>query len=248
MERTTCLFTDSKSGYWFTYTLFIYFVFYSFIRWFLYIFRCNDIITDSVVFFSGFIFYMLFSVRSIFYSLPVDQNVSALLSMNHWGYFLFFIIGTLFKKYYVNLQLLLDKNIVIFLFLLIFFGANVFYGFLLTNCQNLLFFLTAISGVVLIFSFFRINQSSFDKEKTIGRCLQYIGRRTLDVYLLHYFFLPVGLLDVSSVLRNHPMPIIEFVITLVISLIIIGGCLISSNILRMSPAMSYLLFGVKKRK
>ena len=99
-----------------------------------------------------------------------------------------------------------------------------------------------------MFSFFRINQSSFDKEKTIGRCLQYIGRRTLDVYLLHYFFLPVGLLDVSSVLRNHPMPIIEFVITLVISLIIIGGCLIFSNILRMSPAMSYLLFGVKKRK
>jgi len=210
--------------------------------------RCNDIITDAVVLFSGIIFYMSFSVRSIFYSLPVDQNISALLSMSHWGYFLFFIIGTLFKKYYVYLQLFLDKNIVVFLFLLIFFGANVFYEFLLTNYQNLLNLSTAISGVILIFTFFRINQSSFVNEKTIGRCLQYIGRRTLDVYLLHYFFLPVGLLDVSSVLRNHPMPLIEFVITLVISLVVIAGCLIFSKILRMSPTMSYLLFGVKKHQ
>ena len=242
------LFSDSKLGYWFTYTLFFYFIFYSLSRCILQALKCNDTLTDSFVFLIGTLFYFLFSVRSVFYHLPLSFELSRLLSMQHWGYFLFFTIGTLFKKYYSQLQLLLDTKPIIFVCLVLFFGGNIFYqnsGLL----WNVLFNLSmAICGIVLVFSFFRINQSSFAKEKPLGKCLQYMGRRTLDIYLLHYFLLPTGLLEISGFLRVHPMPILEFVITLVISLIIIGGCLILSNILRMSPAMTYLLFGVKKRK
>ena len=167
--------------------------------------------------------------------------------MQHWGYFLFFTIGTLFKKYYSELQLLLDTKPIIIICLVLFFGGNIFYQDYGLLCNVLFNLLMAISGIVLVFSFFRINQSSFVKEKVLGRCLQYIGRRTLDIYLLHYFLLPTGLFDMTGFLRVHPIPIIEFLITLVISLIVIGGCLILSNILRMSPMMAYLLFGVKKR-
>jgi hypothetical protein len=213
----------------------------------LLVLNCNDIVTDVIVVLFGFIFYFLFSVRSVFFSLPLNFDFSGLLSMQHWGYFLFFTIGTLFKKYYSELQLLLDTKPIIIICLVLFFGGNIFYQDYGLLCNVLFNLLMAISGIVLVFSFFRINQSSFVKEKVLGRCLQYIGRRTLDIYLLHYFLLPTGLFDMTGFLRVHPIPIIEFLITLVISLIVIGGCLILSNILRMSPMMAYLLFGVKKR-
>ncbi len=242
------LYSDSKLGYWFTYSLFVYFIVYSICRWFLSSIKCSDIFTDLLLFAIGCLFYILFSVRSIFNSLPLNHDIENLLSMQHWGYFLFFIIGTLFKKHISIVLHLLDKKHIILACLLIFFCFNLFYEEIRTVHVNLFNICTAISGIVLVFSFFRIHQKSFLKEKFIGNCLQYIGRRTLDIYLLHYLLLPVNLYVYSDFLRNSPMPIIEFTITIIISLIVIGGCLIISSILRMSSMLSYLLFGVKKSK
>ena len=39
-------------------------------------------------------------------------------------------------------------------------------------------------------AFFRYYENWFTRERVVGRSLQYVGVRTLDVYLLHYFFLP----------------------------------------------------------
>ena len=106
---------------------------------------------------------------------------------------------------------------------------------------------TALTGIVIVFSFFRIHQDLFKKDRFVGRCLQYVGRRTLDIYLLHYLLLPVNLKMYFTSLAEHPIPIIELTITLIIMLIIVAGCLVISRILRMSPTLAYLLFGVRKR-
>lgn len=241
------LYSESKEGYWFTYCLFVYFVTYSICRWILNLFKVNGRLTDLFIICVGLLFYILFSVRSVYYSIPINNNIGSLLSLQHWGYYLFFTIGTLFKKYYSTIIDYLHRNHIILVCLAVFFISNLFYDELVSSHINAFNLITAITGIVLVFSFFEKHQDAFIKEKPIGKSLQYIGRRTLDIYLLHYLILPVNLLGLTSFLRDNPVPLIEFAISLVISLLVIGTCLILSAILRMSPISAYLLFGVKKK-
>lgn len=241
------LFSESKQGYWFTYCLFVYFVTYSISRWTLNTLRVNGWLADVCIICIGFLFYTLFSVRSVYYSLPINNNIGSLLSLQHWGYYLFFTIGTLFKKHYIYILDYLHKNHIILVCLAFFFISNLFYDELVASHINAFNLITAITGIILIFSFFEKHKDAFIKEKPIGKSLQYIGRRTLDIYLLHYLVLPVNLLGLTSFLRDNPVPLIEFIISLVISLLVIGACLILSAILRLSPISAYLLFGVKKK-
>lgn len=240
------IFSESKLGYWFTYNLFIFFIVYSISRFFLYLFKCNEAITDLSIIFIGILFYLLFSVRSIYYDLPINTDIKNLLSLQHWGFFLFFTIGTLFKKHYQKILLLIDQRTIIFISIIIYFGANLFYKELTTYHINLLNISTALSGIILVFSFFYIHQFYFTKDKLVGRILQLIGRRTLDIYLLHYLIIPVNLIAFSSIFHAHPMPLIEFLVSLIISLFVIGACLVISTIIRLSHYSSYLCFGVKK--
>ena len=241
------LYSESKQGYWFTYCLFVYFITYSICRWILNTFRVKGRLVDFCIICIGFLFYFLFSVRSIYYSLPINSDIGSLLSLQHWGYYLFFTIGTLFKKHYETILEHLHKNHVILICFALFFTSNLFYDELVASHVNAFKLITAITGIIIVFSFFEKHQDTFLKEKPIGKSLQYIGRRTLDIYLLHYLILPVNLFSLTSFLREQPVPLIEFTISLVISLLVIGACLILSSILRMSPILSYLLFGVKKK-
>lgn len=242
------IYSESKQGYWFTYSLFVYFVVYSACQWVLHLLKVKGRQADFFILCVGFLFYSLFSVRSIYNSLPINDNISTLLSLQHWGYFLFFAIGTLFKKHYTTILWHLHRNHIILVCLLLYFVSNLFYEELVSKHINVFNLLTAISGIIIVFSFFQKNEKSFSKDKLIGRCLQYIGTRTLDIYLLHYLILPVNLYSFTSFLRDNPIPLIEFTISMTISLLIICACLILSAILRMSPFCSYLLFGVKKKK
>ena len=45
-------------------------------------------------------------------------------------------------------------------------------------------------GLLMAYNTFKTYQNSFTSEKKTGRVLQLIGKRTLDIYILHYFFLP----------------------------------------------------------
>ena len=241
------LYSESKQGYWFTYCLFVYFITYSICRWILNLFRVKGWLVDFFIICIGFLFYILFSVRPIYYSLPINVDIGSLLSLQHWGYYLFFTIGTLFKKHYRTILDHLHRNHVILICLAIYFISNLFYDEFVASHVNVFNLITAITGIIIVFSFFEKHKDAFLKETPLGKSLQYIGRRTLDIYLLHYLILPVNLLSLTSFLRNHPVPLIEFTISLVVSLLVIGVCLILSAILRMSPVLSYLLFGVRKK-
>ena len=80
----------------------------------------------------------------------------------------------------------------------------------------------------------------------LGRSLQYIGRRTLDIYLIHYFLLPYQLSELVTVFHDHPMPVLEFTVTLLISIIVIAISLLIGNILRLSPFVAHYFFGTKQ--
>jgi fucose 4-O-acetylase-like acetyltransferase len=77
----------------------------------------------------------------------------------------------------------------------------------------------------------------------VGASLQYIGRRTLDIYLLHFFFLPnIPTIGQFFDKYRHNF-VLDTTLSVVIALLIIGFCIITSNILRVSPFLRKWLFG-----
>ena len=86
------------------------------------------------------------------------------------------------------------------------------------------------------------NGKYFDNSR-IGKSLQFIGRRTLDIYLLHYFFVNNSMSWVKNIGVDSPTLI--FVISITTALVIIGICLLVSNFLRTNPLLGKILFGAK---
>lgn len=103
------------------------------------------------------------------------------------------------------------------------------------------------SLVLLVVAFFRYYASWFTRQTLAGRTLQYIGTRTLDVYLLHFILMP-RLPEVGAWLNRHqPNFVVDVTLSVLLALLVIAFCLLISNILRVSPVYSEYFFGRKKQ-
>lgn len=100
----------------------------------------------------------------------------------------------------------------------------------------------SILGIFSIFYFFMKNEEYFDNSH-IGKALQFIGRRTLDIYLLHYFFINDSIAWIKNI--GIESPTLIFMISILTALIIISICLLISKFLRTNPLLGKILFGAK---
>ena len=98
--------------------------------------------------------------------------------------------------------------------------------------------------MIMVFTFFRLS-ASWLKRLHISEPLQYVGTRTLDVYLLHYFFLPRFLMPYAGQVKAYDSQFLEFVVILAISLVVLIISLGISYIIRLNPFLAHYLFGVK---
>ncbi len=105
--------------------------------------------------------------------------------------------------------------------------------------------LTGYLGILTIFGCFRKYQNYLSTATKVGRLLSFIGRRTLDIYLLHYFFLS-PMPSIGAWLEKNPNIVVELSTGLILSLLIIGCCLLISQLLRTSNFLAQWLFGAKK--
>lgn len=101
----------------------------------------------------------------------------------------------------------------------------------------------ALMTVVIMF---HRNAQYFSSEARSARTLRYIGQRTLDIYMIHYFLIPsLGFLTIF--LSTGNMLTIQLAIGITITAIIVALCLLISSILRQSQTLGSWLFGVKVR-
>ena len=107
---------------------------------------------------------------------------------------------------------------------------------------------SALLGIILLMILFKDCENEVSLSTKKGYCLQYIGRHTLDIYFLHFFFLPYNMAFVGEWLEKNPNPLLEFCMSLTLALIVILCCLIVSKIIRLSPTLAYLLLGAKHIK
>lgn len=160
----------------------------------------------------------------------------------------FFVLGNLVHRHWQSVQEVFDtKWFFPLMVVLAFLGcADIFrwhtMQFEWTNVPKTLAMYTLMLIVVM---FFRHYQEHFTRQTRIGRGLQYIGVRTLDVYLLHFIFLP-KLPEVGLWLNaHHPNFVVDIVLAMGVGLVVIAFCLLTSNILRISPFLKHYLFGRK---
>ena len=97
--------------------------------------------------------------------------------------------------------------------------------------------------LTVVFMYFRHYHQYFTQLTWVGRSLQYIGRRTLDIYLIHFLFMPnlPGVGNFFDANRHNFM--MDVTLSVLIALVIIGFSIIPSNILRVSPFLRKYLFG-----
>lgn len=237
------LFDEQKQGYWFTFALFEYFI--------MYILSCK---LSDIFHFSSKGHDILLLVISILIITLLNHHITSrlpqafnLFGVVHLNYFIYFVFGTLVRKYFVKFEKILDDSSLMLFTIVIFVLLNVFREHLMIPGVNLLTrLILGITGIIIVFAFFRVYQDKFVGENRLGKVMQFVGRRTLDIYLLHYFVLPWGITRIPEFLTNTPL--MSLFTASVIAILVICVCLLISSVLRLHPLLAHYLFGAKKYK
>ena len=241
-------FGSDKKGYWYTFVLFEYFVIYIVAEAIL---NRHDSIKGEmrvmavilILSFSAF-YYAKYYTRYAA-ELGMWKDILGFLSFVKIRHIIFFWFGTFVRRHFDQFIRLTNNRYVTAIIIALFTAIIVWPVLLSTEGIEYITYLVAgLSGTIICFTFFRIHAQKFSQETWYGRGLQLIGRRTLDIYLIHYFVLPYDLVQPEVWLQYHnntlfvPMALILALWVVIISLLI-------SSLLRVSPLLARYLFGAK---
>ena len=245
------LFHQTKHGYWFTIVLFFYFFFFSSVsyvcRKVLKINSENDIL--RIILLSAILISFPSFISDLYAFHPKNKYLewtSALLSFNKWWYYVYFVFGATVKRLDIHFNKFRSSSfiaLVLMLELLLLLLRH-YFGATSPFClYGLADYLLGFLGIIIIVSFFSGNENLFSRGNILGKFLQHLGVRTLDIYLLHYFFVPRNLEQVGRWLENYCNPIIELSAEVTVALAVIFFCLVASSLIRCSDHLAKLLFG-----
>ena len=254
--------SHTKMGYWFTIVLCEMFILVYTMNYVLH--QCNSkggrlIKLISITILTG----LLFIARLIPIILPSCQNAFDILCLHQTINYLsalraclrqapdVILLGEMredvFNKYLENKYMV---AMTIGLFVILFYSMTTY---LTPNKEGntIIFFaeiiveiIVGILGLLIIYNTFKTYGQNFTSEKIVGKALQRIGRRTLDIYLLHYFFLPYTP-QIGKFLSAGNNSALELLIGGAISIWVIWICMGISYVIRTSPVLAKYLFGAK---
>ena len=232
-----------KGGYWFTFVLFEFFILYMLIvrlgrKWSLW-----PALAIALASFCYARYYNGIQSSAVGVQAGV-VSMLGFLSVVLWRFFLFFYIGAWVRRHFDAFVLWTGKPAVMILIAVVFFVValtphldNLWY-------EMLRFYVGGISGMWMVFTCFRLS-ASWLQRLHLSKPLQYVGTRTLDIYLLHYFFLPRFLMTYADHLKALDSQLFEFLIIMAVSLVVLALSLLASYAIRLSPFLGHYLFGVK---
>ena len=241
-------FGSDKKGYWFTFVLFEYFVIYIMAEALL---NQRDSTKGEM---RVLVVMLIFSICAFYYAkyytryameLGVWKDLLGFFSFVKIRHIIFFWMGTFVRRHFDQFIQLTNNRYVTAILIGLFTAIIVWPTVLSINGVEYIAYLVAgVSGTIICFTFFRIHAQHFSQEKWYGRGLQLIGRRTLDIYLIHYFVLPYNLvLPDVWLLYHHNTLFVPMALILAFWVVIIS--LLISSILRVSPLLAKYLFRAK---
>ena len=250
------LHSPTKGGYWFTIALLWMFVIYYLFSYaeskLLALFpKIPSWLPITLLFIISLGFYETCFLPKTFpwaqgHKMPPIQWLNDLCLERVFYHFPFFLFGNIVHRYWKQAQRIMDSCwfYPIVIVIVILSAADVIkwhnLKFAWTNLPSTL----AKFGLLTIaFMYFRYYQQYFSRRTVIGSSLQYIGRRTLDIYLIHFFFMP-NIPTIGSFFDKYRHNfVLDSTMAVLIALLIIAFCCITSNILRVSPFLKKWLFG-----
>ena len=237
--------SPTKSGYWFTWALLLMFVIYYVFAYLESKLPKKTIIPLLLLWTGATAIYATIYMPSWFtyHKAPFFSYTSLIQVMT---YFHFFLFGTMVRRYWHHAERLFDTKWFYTVIVVVAFICAVDYlkwHTLRLQWANLPRTVAMYSLILIVVMFFRHYKEWFTKQTVVGKCLQYIGTRTLDIYLLHFLFLPNAKMIGGFFSHNLRNFVFDATLSLVVGLLVIGFCLITSNILRVSPIFRKYLFG-----
>ena len=249
LNLCSTLFHSYKFGYWFTYSLFEFITIFICLTGLLRILNIRSIISDIIMIVAG-IFILYFSTLCTRYH--QEYQIIDLFGLTHLQYYIYFVIGFMISKYDLLNKLVNNRKSDLFVgggiaafFLIHIFtynGETVRY----LGSSTFWFMLSSLSGLVVILCVFRKYEAL--SESKAGLMLQYIGRHTLDIYFIHYFFIPRNLSMIGDWFKTNYNPIIELSLAMIVAALLIVASLMISKIIRLSPTLAHWLLGVNKSR
>lgn len=221
--------------YWFTFTLFECFLVYYFV---MAVFK-NSLLRLLVM--------LAISIAGIIYLALFSKYEIALLDINRFSkYFHFFFAGWVAKMYYEKYESFIQNKWVVLcstsLFILLLISLS--YQFIPAPIHHFLrdIVLRYLGTIVVISCFFK-NRDSFDNDNIINKGMSYVGRYSLPIYLLQYFFLP-DFIHYSSIPINIDM-VTMMIICIIYTAFILMFCIGFIAILSNSIILKKYLLGQK---
>ena len=240
---------SGRLGYWFTIALFEYYLLYTLFRWICYRLHRHEG-TDWLLLSGSAILYFAVT-QSVLNRLGVNNETISLLGLDQLRFFFYFAIGSLVRKHFSWFKELLENGKIITLLIIAFFSLFLIVhrsGFTFGNAMmyHLYNFIGGLMALFIVLIFFYKYQYVFENTCKMGKWLQYIGRNTLAIYMLHYFFLPRNLQFIGNFFMQHSNPTLELFITMGIAILVIIISLITNAMICTSPFLAHYLLGVKK--
>ncbi len=235
----------STSWYWFTVQLFLFFLFYYLTMWMAR--NTSENTKDLCIIAVAVILYLLSHSHVLIERTQFGATLFSYLGMRNWRLFMFFCIGVMMRKHiemvkrWINNPIVMAAFIILF-FMMVFFADKITFS-LWKPFRNIVY---GVASIIVIFAFFYKYQDAFSHDKQLGRAMQYVGKRTLDIYMLHYFLLPYHLNFMGKFFTGNPNPVIEFFITTAIACMVMALAIVIGNIIRLSPTLTYYLLGGKR--
>lgn len=182
---------SGRLGYWFTIALFEYYLLYTLFRWICYRLHRHEG-TDWLLLSGSAILYFAVT-QSVLNRLGVNNETISLLGLDQLRFFFYFAIGSLVRKHFSWFKELLENGKIITLLIIAFFSLFLIVhrsGFTFGNAMmyHLYNFIGGLMALFIVLIFFYKYQYVFENTCKMGKWLQYIGRNTLAIYMLHYFF------------------------------------------------------------
>lgn len=235
----------TKSGYWFTWALLLMFIVYYVFAYLESKLPKKTIIPIILLWGGATAVYATLYMPSWFtyHKAPFYQYTSLIQVMT---YFHFFLFGTIVRRKWDMIERLFDSKWFYTIIVVIAFLCAVDYlkwHTLRLQWANLPRTIAMYSLILIVVMFFRHYNAWFTQKTIVGRALQYIGTRTLDIYLLHFIFLPNAKTIGSFFTEYRRNFVLDTTLSVVAGLLVIGFCLLTSNILRVSPIFRKYLFG-----
>lgn len=181
---------------------------------------------------------------------PDETWYNVLVGCRFCPYFFYFVLGLMAKQYQTGFLRLMkhDKakaclaaGYVVLFFL---YYHHDFPGgewFDVMNSKLLI----RVVGLLLVFALFYHYADFWDGESRVARTIRLVGRRTLDIYLIHYFFIPDLSVCADFILTNTRASV-ELAFGLGVAVWIIALSLAASAVIRISPWLGHFLFGTKR--